>query len=633
MGNLVKPHSFFTDFDIDLFNSGKHFRLYEKFGSHITEKDGERGVYFSVYAPSAKSVELIGDFNYWNGEKHVLLVRWDSSGIWEGFIAGLKKGDLYKYRIYSNLDEKVRDKADPYAKKYEMPPKTASIVWNNEYLWHDENWLKNRPAANNLNAPMSIYELHLGSWKKNNDGYSLSYKELATELCTYVTTMGYTHVELMPVMEHPYYPSWGYLCTGYFAPTSRYGDPEELMYLVDSLHTAGIGVFLDWVPAHFPSDEHALADFDGSKLYENPDKQKGFHPDWNSLIFNFERAQIRSFLISSAHFWCNQFHADGLRVDAVASILYLNYSRYEGEWTPNIYGGNENLDAIQFIKDLNIALYKDFPGIQMMAEESTAFTGVSKPVDVGGLGFGMKWMMGWMNDSLEFFQRDPIYRKYHHNDISRSLTYAFTENYLLPLSHDEVVHGKQSLLHKMPGDDWQKFANLRLLFTYMFTHPGQKLIFMGGDFGQRSEWNVNQQLEWHLLQHQPHQGVANTIKKLNQLYKNEKALHGNNFSPDGFEWIDYNDSENSVISFIRKSDDKFVVVVLNFSPVVRNNYTIGVPKAGLYTCIFNSDEEAFGGSGVSIKNCKSKSERYHNKAHSITLTLSPLAGIILKMEK
>jgi len=628
---MVLHHTYFTDFDLNLFAAGKHTRLYDKFGSHLTEINGQQGVYFAVYAPSARRVEVIGNFNHWNGKQHALHVKWDGSGIWEGFIPDIKNGDLYKYRIYSNHDEKIREKADPFARKYESPPKSASVVWADDYKWSDKKWVSKRKKHNHLDAPISVYELHLGSWKKK-DGRSLQYTEMADELVAYLKDMGYTHAQFMPVMEHPYYPSWGYQCTGYFAPTVRYGKPDELKLLIDALHQAGIGVFLDWVPAHFPDDEHALADFDGSKLYEHPDLAKGYHPDWKSLIFNYERPQIRSFLLSSAHFWCDYYHADGLRVDAVASMLYLDYSREEGEWTPNKFGGNEYLAAIELLKELNVSIYRDFPDVQMIAEESTAFDGVTRPVHLGGLGFGLKWMMGWMNDSLEYFEKDPIHRKHHHGDISRSLTYAFSENYMLPLSHDEVVHGKKSLIYKMPGDEWQQFANLRLLYTYMYTHPGQKLLFMGGEFGQTSEWNVNKSLDWHLLDFAPHQGVQALIKALNNCYKKEVALYHFNYSPRGFEWIDYNDGENSVLAYIRKSEKEQVIVVLNAAPVVRENYRIGVPELATYKEIFNSDDKKYWGSGVKNgKNIQAEKHECHGRPYSLNLVLPPLAGIILKV--
>ena len=631
----IKNHSLFTDFDIQLFNIGQHYRLYEKFGSHIIEKEGVAGVYFSVYAPSASKVEVIGDFNQWGGADHELFVRWDSSGIWEGFIAGLGKGDLYKYRIYSNHDKKIREKADPYARQYEMPPKSASVVWTDTYAWKDESWMQSRKQHNALDAPISVYEMHLGSWKKNiEEGRSLHYKELAKDLVEYLEYMEYTHVEFMPVMEHPYYPSWGYQCTGYFAPTSRYGNPDELKFLIDALHDKGIGVFFDWVPAHFPDDEHALADFDGSALFEHPDPRKGTHPDWESLIFNYERAQIRSFLISSAHFWCDHFHADGLRVDAVASMIYLDYSRNDGELEPNEFGENEYIGAIQMLKDLNKSIYHDFPDIQMIAEESTAFFGVTRPIHFGGLGFGLKWMMGWMNDTLEYIEKEPIYRRYHQNDITRSLLYAFTENFMLPLSHDEVVHGKKSMLSKMPGDDWQKFANLRLLYTYMFTHPGQKINFMGGELAQHEEWSVDSSLSWNLLEHAPHKGMQSLVRDLNKLYKSESSLYKYNYGSEGFEWLDTSDADNSVISYMRKSENDYIIVVLNFTPTKHDAYEIGVYEDHQLVEVFSSDHESYYGSGsLNGSLIKPKKEPKHGKPYTIRVTLPSLSGIILKPKR
>lgn len=630
MDNHVIAHSLFTNFDIELFKSGHHCQLYEKFGSHLIELENQTGCYFAVYAPSAKRVEVIGGFNYWKGEQYVLNVRWDGSGIWEGFIPNIKNGELYKYKIYSNHDDKIREKSDPYGKRFEMPPKTASIVHDYPYKWKDSKWMATRGDVNNLSAPISIYEMHVGSWKKDDQAYSLNYRALADELIPYLLELNYTHVELLPVMEHPFYPSWGYLCTGFFAPTSRFGQPEDFKYFVDALHKNNIGVILDWVPAHFPSDEYALADFDGSAVYEHPDQSKGFHPDWNSYIFNFERPEIRSFLISSAHFWCKHFHADGLRVDAVASMLYLDYSREEGQWSPNMYGGNEYLGAIQFIKELNKTLYNEFDDILMIAEESTAFNGVTQPVHVGGLGFGLKWMMGWMNDTLEYFSRDPIHRKYHHGEISRSLTYAFSENYLLPLSHDEVVHGKQSLINKMPGDEWQKFANLRLLYMLMYGHPGQKLLFMGQEFGHLDEWNVNESLNWQLLENKYHSGLKSLVSDLNKLYRTDESLFSKNYTPQGWEWIDYSDAENSVLSFIRHGSNSYSIFILNFSPVVRSSYRIGIPYRDQLVEQLNSDHPKYGGSGVSNDIINVEKITSHGREQSISITIPPLAGIILK---
>ncbi len=633
MKSKCVPHSLFTDFDIDLFRSGNHFRLFEKMGAHPLMLDDISGFYFAVYAPGAKRVEVIGEFNNWNGEEHSLFVRWDHSGIWEGFILDFKLGDLYKYRIYSNHDQKVREKADPFAFQTELMPKSASVSWNNDFKWNDERWMNNRQSNNDLNGPLSIYEIHLGSWKKNNES-SLGYTELAVELTEYILKMGFTHVEFLPLTEHPYYPSWGYLSTSYFAPTSRYGDPKDLMYLINVLHSAGIGVIMDWVPAHFPNDEFALADFDGTKLYEHPDQKKGFHPDWNSLIFNYERPEVVSFLISSAHYWFSEYHLDGLRVDAVSSMLYLDYSREDGEWETNIYGGNEYLAAIDFIQKLNTSCYEAFPDILMIAEESTAYKGVTSPVDLGGLGFGLKWMMGWMNDSLEYMSKDPIYRSYHHNEISFSMAYAYSENFLLPLSHDEVVHGKNSIIYKMPGDEWQKFANIRLLYGYMFTHPGQKLLFMGDEIGQTSEWNVNNSLDWHLLEFDFHSGLQNCVKDLNKLYRHEKALFTYNYDSRGLEWIDHSDHKNCILSYIRKSDEECLVVICNFLPNHLKNYRLGVPDYDLWKCVFNSDAKKYNGSGVDLdKDLKSSSQGEHSQVRSLSLDIPPLAVLILKPKK
>jgi len=534
----VIPHSLFSEFDINLFKSGKHYRLYDKLGSHLIEVNGEKGTYFAVWAPTAKAVSVVGDFNYWLEGDHKLFVRWDASGIWEGFIPGIDKGTLYKYKILSNNHDITTEKADPFARYCEKPPHTASIVWDADYKWKDKKWMGYRADKNGLDRPYSVYEVHLGSWKRKADNNFMSYVDLADELVAYVKDMGFTHIEFMPIMEYPYDPSWGYQLTGYFAPTSRFGKPEDFKLLIDKLHQNDIGVILDWVPSHFPEDAHGLGNFDGSHLYEHPDRRKGYHPDWKSLIFNYGRNEVRAFLISNALFWLDQFHADGLRVDAVASMLYLDYSREEGEWEPNIYGNNEHLEAISLLKKLNEEIYRSFEGVQTIAEESTAFTGVSKPVYLGGLGFGMKWMMGWMHDTLEYFKKEPIYRKHHQNDITFSMTYAFTENFMLPFSHDEVVYGKQSLLYRMPGDEWQRFANLRLLFGYMFTHPGTKLIFMGGEFGQSSEWNFQNSLDWHLTQYDFHSGIQAVIRDLNQIYKTYPALYEKQFSAEGFQWID-----------------------------------------------------------------------------------------------
>ncbi len=634
MANVIS-YSFFTDFDIDLFISGKHFRLYEKFGSHITTVDGIDGTYFAVWAPSAKQVSVVGDFNHWVDGEFKLNVRWDSSGVWEGFIPNVEKGTIYKYKIHSNIDGVITEKADPYARRCEHPPKTASIVWSDSYKWEDKKWLKNRKKHNALDAPYSVYEVHLGSWKKHlEEDRFLSYFELAYDLVNYVKKMNFTHVELMPIMEYPYDPSWGYQITGYFAPTSRFGYPEEFKYLVDKLHQSNIGIILDWVPSHFPEDAHGLGFFDGSNLYEHPDRQKGYHQDWTSLIFNYERNEVRAFLISNAIFWLEHYHIDGLRVDAVASMLYLDYSREEGEWQPNELGGNENLAVISFLKELNVEVYKSFPDVQTIAEESTAFPGVSKPVFLGGLGFGMKWMMGWMHDTLDYFSKDPIHRKHHQNEITFSLAYVFTENFMLPLSHDEVVYGKNSILGRMPGDEWQRFANLRLLYGCMFTHPGTKLNFMGNEIGQYNEWNFEKSLDWNLLEFEPHKKLQNYFKELNKFYKSTPALFEKGFSGEGFEWISFDDNENAVMSFIRKGNNpkNDVVVVCNFAPSIHKNYKIGLQRKGKLKEIFNSDAKQFGGSGITNSTqITIKKQSWNSKKFSAEVTLSPLGITVFEL--
>lgn len=630
----ISHHSLLTDFDIDLFKSGKHYKLYEKLGSHPITVDGKEGVYFAVWAPNAEKVEIIGDFNYWNGDGYELFPRWDQSGIWEGFTTFAKIGDSYKYKVTSKEKGQVLQKGDPFARYWEMPPKTASIVWQSNYQWKDKKWLNSRYKHNSLESPLAVYEVHTGSWKRNAEHYSLSYRDLADELVKYVRDMGYTHVEFLPVMEHPFYGSWGYQITGYFAPTSRYGDPDEFKYLVEAFHQAGIGVILDWVPSHFPGDDHGLYKFDGTHLYEHADPRKGYHPDWSSYIFNYGRNEVRSFLISNALFWLDEYHVDGLRVDAVASMLYLDYSRKEGEWIPNDQGGRENMEAIGFLKEFNEAVYGSFPDVQTIAEESTSFPMVSKPTFMGGLGFGLKWMMGWMHDTLEYFKKEPIYRKHHQNDLTFSMTYAFTENFMLPLSHDEVVHGKGPIIGRMPGDEWQRFANLRLLYSYTYTHPGSNLLFMGGEIGQTAEWQHDHAIEWHLLDHAPHQGILTLTKALNKVYKSEPALYEKSYSAEGFEWIAYDDNENSVLCYIRKgnktADD--LVVIANFTPLARENYRVGVPE-GSWEEIFNSDDKAYWGSGVENENIKTEKKQAHHQSQSINLTLPPLGLTILKKRK
>jgi len=628
----VISHSLLSEYDIYLFKSGAHHTLYEKLGSHQVEVDGVVGTYFAVYAPAARAVQIIGNFNHWDGREHHLQVRWDSSGIWEGWIPNLERGELYKYKIYSHYDHHVREKADPFGLAFEQAPNTSTISWDTWYQWQDADWMSRRKDYNPYNSPVSIYEVHLGSWKKKVDQTSLSYQELAQELVQYVSNMRYTHVELLPVTEHPYYPSWGYLSTGFFAPTSRYGGPQDFMKLIDA-HQAGIGVILDWVPAHFPSDEAWLADFDGSHVYEHPNPKKGFHPDWNSLIFNFERPEVRSFLISSANFWLDRYHIDGLRVDAVASMLYLDYSRDEGEWDPNEYGTNENLAAITFLKELNKSCYTNHQGIMMMAEESTAFGGVTKPVHLDGLGFGFKWMMGWMNDTLQYLRRDPIHRKHHHNEVSFSMAYAYSENYVLPLSHDEVVHGKRSLLSQMPGDDWQRFAHLRLLHAYMYCHPGHKLIFMGDEIGQRSEWSVDDGVTWDLLDDHPHQGIQTLTKELNSIYRSLPALYEYSFEHKGFQWIDHTDHANCILAFLRHGDNQKLLVVCNFTPTPHDYYKLGVPQGNSWSEVLNTNDAKFGGSDTH-KNSSSVlaiEESSHGYRFSIVISVPPLGVTILEM--
>jgi 1,4-alpha-glucan branching enzyme len=624
-----------TPEDLHLFNEGRHHRAYFRMGAHPGHLEGRAGVYFSVWAPGAKSVSVIGDFNGWRHQADRLLPM-GSSGVWSGFIQGAAAGQAYKYYITSQ-EGYTAEKADPYALYSELPPKTASVIWNLDYDWKDQDWISARDRRQAHDQPMSIYELHLGSWRRNPEegSRSLTYRELAEELPDYVKDMGFTHVELMPVMEHPFYGSWGYQTTGYFAPTSRYGTPQDFMFLVDRLHQAGIGVILDWVPSHFPADAFSLGYFNGSHLYEHEDLRKGFHPDWKSLIFNYGRHEVRSFLISSAMIWLEKYHVDGLRVDAVASMLYLDYSRKEDEWIPNRFGGRENLEAIEFLKQLNEAVYHDHPDVHTIAEESTAWPRVSAPTYLGGLGFGMKWDMGWMHDTLEYFKKDPVHRKYHQGNLTFRMVYAFNENFVLSISHDEVVYGKGSLLGKMAGDDWQKFANLRTFFAYMFAQPGKKLLFMGCEFGQWSEWNHEGSLDWHLLKEDRHRGVARLVRNLNRIYRSERALHASEFSDKGFEWLDANDAANSVLSFFRTdpvSGEK-VLCILNLTPVPRRNYRVGVSDAGMWSEILNTDAKEFGGSGHgNFGAVSSHPVPAHGRTHSLTLTLPPLAALFLKFE-
>ncbi|MDR7418077.1 MAG: 1,4-alpha-glucan branching protein GlgB [Armatimonadota bacterium] len=618
--------------DLYLFNEGSHVRLYDRLGAHVVEVGGRVATHFAVWAPNATAVSVVGDFNEWEPSSTPLQPM-GSSGIWSGTVRGVGPGARYKYHIVSGPGERA-DKADPLAFRAEVPPATASIVWNLDYEWGDHQWLRERRERQALRRPMSIYEVHLGSWRRvpeEGDRF-LTYREMAPLLADYVRRMGFTHVELLPVMEHPFYGSWGYQVTGYFAPSSRFGKPQDFMYLIDVLHRHGIGVILDWVPAHFPTDAHGLARFDGTYLYEHADPRRGRHPDWNSAIFNYGRHEVRSFLLSSAHFWLERYHADGLRIDAVASMLYLDYSRKPGEWIPNPHGGREDLDAIAFLRALNEAVYRDFPDVQTIAEESTAWPMVSRPTYVGGLGFGLKWDMGWMHDTLSYMARDPIYRKYHHNALTFRQLYANTENFVLPLSHDEVVHGKGSLLTRMPGDDWLKFANLRLLLGYMYTQPGKKLLFMGGEFGQRREWNHEASLDWHLLADDRHRGVQRWVTDLNRAYGQEPALHDGDCAPCGFDWIDCSDAESGVLAFIRRaqSPERMVVVVCHFTPVARPSYRLGVPRVGRWREVLNSDARDYGGSGHgNFGGVDTVPVPSHGYRQSVTLTLPPLGVLIL----
>jgi len=626
---------FITQEDALLFKEGSHIRLYEKFGAHLTCVDGVPGVHFALWAPNAKKVAVVGNFNKWNRNANPLNLREDASGIWEGFIPQLTKGEVYKYFVTS-VDFYQVEKQDPFATYNEVAPHTGSIVWDLDYQWQDATWMKERAAKNSLQAPISIYEMHIGSWKRvpEEEHRPLTYRELALELPKYLNEMGYTHVEFMPVMEYPFYGSWGYQTLGYFSPTSRFGTPQDLMYLIDCLHNQGIGVILDWVPSHFPTDEHGLVYFDGTHLYEHADARRGYHPDWKSSIFNYGRNEVREFLISSAMFWMDKFHADGLRVDGVASMLYLDYSR-GNNWIANEHGGRENLEAIYFLRKLNEAVYVNFPGTQMIAEESTAWGGVSRPTDAGGLGFGMKWNMGWMHDTLAYMALDPIYRKYHHNELTFSFLYAFSENFLLSLSHDEVTHGKGALASKMPGDQWRKLANLRLLLGYMFAHPGKKLTFMGAEFAQWSEWNHEHSIEWHLLQYPPHQGVQNWVKDLNRFYRQEPALFEQDFTPDGFEYVDFSDYQKSLISFLRKSTDNksIVLAVCNFTPVVLKDYRIGVPLEGYWKEVLNSDSSIYGGSNQGNEGGRlATPQTCHGKPFSLSITIPPLGVLFFKID-
>jgi 1,4-alpha-glucan branching enzyme len=640
-GNFIdtaKPvwnYSILTEEDISNFQNGTNYTLYEKFGSTSLQVNGVEGMYFCVWAPSAKFVFVTGNFNDWNKLSHPLTARWDNSGIWEGFIPHISHGELYKYHIVGP-NNRIVDKGDPFANFWELKPLTASITWDLQYEWNDSEWMQKRALHNALDAPWSVYEVHLASWKRpdaNDEHKYLTYDELKENLVPYVKEMGFTHVEFMPVAEHPFDGSWGYQITGYFAPTSRFGDPQGFMRLVDAFHQEGIGVILDWVPSHFPYDAHGLFMFDGAHTYEYADMRKGFHPDWNSYIFNYKRGEVKSFLISNARFWFDLFHIDGIRVDAVSSMLKLNYSRKEGEWEPNEHGGDGNLEAIEFIKHLNEMVYRDFKGVQTIAEEATDWPGVSKPTFTGGLGFGMKWMMGWMHDSLDYFKLDPIHRTFHQNQFTFSMMYYYDENFMLPISHDEVVHGKSPLLFKMPGDLWQKFANLRLFFTYMWTHPGGKLLFMGSEFGQTSEWNYKSELDWHLLKHDSHTGARHCLKTLNSILKEEPALYTRQFDIGGFEWVDLNHRSECVMVYKRKAqqEEDDVLIILNATPEVRYNWTIDTYGKAYTHELFNSDLQEFDGTGhVFNKDIRTELLDEETKKYRITINLPPLAGLILK---
>jgi 1,4-alpha-glucan branching enzyme len=635
-GNITERHDpyafppLLTDFDLHLFAEGRHYRAYETLGAHMIDVAGVTGVRFVVWAPNAKRVSVVGDFNGWDGRRHQMRSR-GSTGLWELFIPDLAQGTPYKYEIRPQEGPPFL-KADPYAFAAELRPKTASVVWSlGGYEWRDQDWMGRRDNAA-LNRPISIYEVHFGSWRRGDGHRWLTYRELAEQLIPYARDLGYTHLELMPVTEHPFDGSWGYQTTGYFAATSRYGTPQDFMAFVDACHQAGLGVILDWVPAHFPDDPHGLAWFDGTHLYDHQDPRLGYHPEWHSRIFNFGRVEVRNFLLNSALFWLDRYHVDGLRMDAVASLLYLDYARKEGEWVPNRFGGKENLDAIQFIKEFNEVVHREHPGVLTIAEESTAWTGVSRPTYVGGLGFSLKWNMGWMHDTLEYFCLDPIHRKYHQDKITFGLIYAFTENFVQVLSHDEVVHGKRALIDKMPGDFWQRFANLRALFSYMYAHPGKKMLFMGGEIAQWWEWNHDDSLQWHLLQHEPHQGVQRLVRDLNHLYQSQPALHQVDFDWTGFQWIDFSDADSSVIAFVRRAKDgEFVVCVGNFTPAPRERYRIGVPAGGWYRELLNSDSAVYWGSNMGNGGgVQAEAIPWHGQPYSISLTLPPLSFLILK---
>jgi len=632
---FIDPYQFppqISEFDLHLFGEGRHWHIYNILGAHPVEIEGVKGVRFATWAPNAERISVIGEFNHWDGRRHPMAVH-GSSGVWELFIPELEPGLLYKFEIRNRYSGEILIKTDPYGQQFELRPDTAALIHSEEpFLWQDGDWMKQRATNDWQHRPMAVYEVHLGSWRRDEQGHFLNYRELAVQLVDYVTTMGFSHIELLPITEHPLDASWGYQTTGYYAPTSRFGTPDDFRFFVDYCHQHGIGVLLDWVPAHFPKDSHGIARFDGTALYEHEDPRRGEHRDWGTLIYNYGRNEVRNFLLASAMYWLEEFHIDGLRVDAVASMIYLDYSREPGDWIPNIYGGNENLEALEFLRELNTVIHGQHPGALVIAEESTSWPQVSRPVWLGGLGFSMKWNMGWMHDTLQYMSKDPIHRHYHHDQLTFGLLYAFTENFMLPFSHDEVVHGKGSMLNKMPGDEWQRFANLRLLYTYMYTYPGKKLLFMGCEFGQGVEWNFATGLDWYVLDFPLHQGVKQLLCDLNRCYRDTTPLHRYDFEQQGFEWLDCHDSDQSVLSYLRRDEEQFAVVILNFTPVVRENYRVGVPLPGYYREIINSDSSHYGGSNVGNGGgVNSEPIPWMGQPHSIDLTLPPLAGMIFKL--
>ncbi len=633
--SAVDPYQFapqIAEFDLHLFGEGRHWHIYNILGAHPVEVDGVAGVRFATWAPNAERVSVVGEFNDWDGRRHPMTVH-GSSGVWELFLPGVAPGMLYKFEIRNRHSGEILVKTDPYGQQFELRPNTAALVRNPQpYQWQDEQWMQRRAAADWQHTPMTVYEVHPGSWRRDRQGKFLGYREMAEQLVEYVRELGFTHIELLPITEHPLDASWGYQTTGYYAPTSRFGTPDEFRFFVDHCHRNGIGVLLDWVPAHFPKDAHGIARFDGTALYEHEDPRRGEHRDWGTLIYNFGRNEVRNFLLASAMYWLEEFHIDGLRVDAVASMLYLDYSREEGDWIPNIYGGNENLEALEFLRELNTVVHGQHPGALVIAEESTSWPQVSRPVWLGGLGFSMKWNMGWMHDTLQYMSKDPIHRHYHHDQLTFGLLYAFTENFMLPFSHDEVVHGKGSMLNKMPGDEWQRFANLRLLYTYMYCYPGKKLLFMGNEFAQGVEWNFAHALDWYVLDFPLHQGIKKLVSDLNHCYRDISPLHRHDFEQQGFEWLDCHDSAQSVLSYLRRDDDSFVLAIFNFTPVVRHNYRVGVPEPGYYRELLNSDSAHYGGSDTGNGGgVQSHPIPWMGHPHSIELVLPPLAGMIFAL--